>query len=164
MKSRIFMYLFICAALIALWQFTSAKNYAVAADAKIKKMTENVEKYKDSLKTLSKANAELANFTLANDDLGLEYFAEFGYEKVIPYVGDKLIETNGVATSNPLVPYDMMNGKPYIVNSYKIINHRWIVADFTDGKTWGQILVKYFLNDDGSVDFETVESLIYPDM
>jgi hypothetical protein len=43
----------------------------------------------------------------------------------------------------------------------KILNHRWIIADFSDGEYWGEALIKYFINEDETVSFETFQSLIY---
>ena len=29
-----------------------------------------------------------------------------------------------------------------MINGVKMLNHKWAIADFTDGKYWGQILLK----------------------
>ena len=44
----------------------------------------------------------------------------------------------------------------------KIINHRWIIADYSNGELWGEVLIKYFINEDQSISFETIESYLYP--
>ena len=46
-------------------------------------------------------------------------------------------------------------------NKVKILNHRWIIADFSDGEIWGEVLLKYFVNDDESIAFEVNQSLLY---
>ena len=43
----------------------------------------------------------------------------------------------------------------------KVLNHRWIIADFSDGEIWGEVLLKYFVNDDNSISFEVNQSLLY---
>ena len=48
-----------------------------------------------------------------------------------------------------------------IINTIKLINHRWVIADFTDGKYWGELILRYYVNDDKSVDFEISDYLIY---
>jgi hypothetical protein len=43
----------------------------------------------------------------------------------------------------------------------KVLNHRWIIADFSDGEYWGEVLLKYFVNDDQTITFEINQSLLY---
>ena len=58
--------------------------------------------------------------------------------------------------------YDSVNEQnKLIINKVKILNHRWIIADFSDGEYWGEVLIKYFINDDETVSFETFQSLLY---
>ena len=52
---------------------------------------------------------------------------------------------------NPIVPYDGIEGKMKI-NKVKFLNHRWIVADFTDGTYWGEMVLEYYINNDESID------------
>ena len=55
----------------------------------------------------------------------------------------------------------MIDGKKFIINKVKILNHRWIIVDFSNGELWGEALLKYFVNDDESISFETNQSLLY---
>ncbi len=156
------MYLFIFAVLYILFQYVSSKNFFQENEAKIQKLEQQVTQLTDSVGTLNEKILDLGSFNLANDDLGLEYFAEYGYEQVIPFIEDKLIETNLGKGNNPLVPYEMTGETPFKINSMRVLNHRWVVADFSDGKQWGQVIVKYFINEDNTMDFEVVEHLLYP--
>jgi hypothetical protein len=70
------------------------------------------------------------------------------------------LETNERKGNNPLVPYEGMNGD-FKINKIKLLNHRWIVADFSDGKYWGELLIEYALADDLSVDFTLIDHLLY---
>ena len=54
-----------------------------------------------------------------------------------------------------------MGEQKFIINKVKILNHRWIIADFSDGEYWGEVLIKYFVNEDETISFETFESLLY---
>ena len=42
-----------------------------------------------------------------------------------------------------------------------MLNHRWIIAEYSNSNLWGQVLIKYFYNDDKPTDFETVETIMY---
>jgi hypothetical protein len=41
------------------------------------------------------------------------------------------------------------------------LNHRWIIADFSDGEIWGEVLLKYFVNEDETISFEVNQSLLF---
>jgi hypothetical protein len=58
------------------------------------------------------------------------------------------------------VPYEGMNGD-FKINKIKLLNHRWIIADFSDGKFWGELLLNYEVREDLGVDFTLVNHLLY---
>ena len=51
-----------------------------------------------------------------------------------------LLEQNNSLNDNPLL-YSI--GKGLIVNKISIVNHQWLLADFTDGSQWGDALFQY---------------------
>lgn len=161
MKNKIFMYLFVFSALINLYQFVSAKKYVEAETAKTESLRTANEKLQDSVQSLLLTQLDLQYFDLEHNDDAFAYYEHLGLENPSRYIADKLIETNEQSGNNPLVPYDGMSGAPMKINKIKVLNHRWIIADFSDGKYWGEILVEYFLNDDKSIDFTTKEHLLY---
>ena len=63
--------------------------------------------------------------------------------------------------NNPLVPFDGMNGDMKI-NRLKFLNHKWILAEFTDGKFWGEMILEYSFNENRELKFNTVASFLYP--
>ena len=79
-------------------------------------------------------------------------------------MSDELYKLNEVKGSHPLVPYEAIseNGK-MMINKVRLLNHKWIIADFSDGKTWGELLVRYDVGDGKTLSFNVVESLIYPE-
>lgn len=155
------MYLFVFSALINLYQFVSAKKYVEAETAKTDSLRSANEKLQDSVQSLLLTQLDLQYFDLEHNDDAFAYYEHLGFENPTRYIADKLLETNEQSGNNPLVPYDGMSGAPMKINKIKVLNHRWIIADFSDGKYWGEILVEYFLNDDKSIDFTTKEHLLY---
>ncbi|MNE86966.1 hypothetical protein D3C80_1841090 [compost metagenome] len=83
------------------------------------------------------------------------------YEKLIPYVTEKLMDYNDNPKGNPYVGQDQIGANKFIINKVKILNHRWIIADYSDGEIWGEVLLKYFVNEDESISFEVNQSLLY---
>lgn len=107
-------------------------------------------------------------FSLEKNDRAQNYFENkatgkyISYDKLIPYVKDKLLDLNNNPNGNPYTGYEPINGKAFIINKMKFLNHRWIVADFNNGSMWGEVIIKYFINPDETVSFEIVETTVYP--
>jgi hypothetical protein len=125
-----------------------------------------VQKVKTQLKTSRDSVMQLSNanyFALESDEDAQEYFFSnnLDYQKVAIKVKEDLIVLNENKNGNQLVPYEPIDGKSFIVNTSKILNHRWLIAEFSNGDLWGQILVKYFVSADRPTEFETVETVLY---
>ena len=65
------------------------------------------------------------------------------------------------AIGYPYTGQDQIGANKFVINKVKILNYRWIIADFSDGEYWGEVLLKYFVNEDGSKSFEVNQSLLY---
>jgi hypothetical protein len=59
------------------------------------------------------------------------------------------------------VPYEPINGNKFIISKIKILNHRWIIADFYSGSARGEVLLKYFYNEDKPTDFERIDAILF---
>lgn len=160
MKKNLFIYLFVFAALIALYQFVTANKILASNDTKIKTLKEKVVQLEDSIQKTTIKALEMQYFSLENNDDALVYYEHLNIADPTLYISDKLLETNEKKGDNPLIPYEGMESD-FKINKIKILNHKWIIADFSDGKYWGELLIKYELKDDMGVDFTTVDHLLY---
>ena len=160
MKSRIFIYLFIFTALLALYLFVSSNTMLEDKDLKIKNLGSEVGMLQDSVQKLQLQVFDMQYFSLENNDDALSYYDHLGLDNPSRYISDKLLETNEQKGDNPLVPYEGMESN-FKINKIKILNHQWIIADFSDGKYWGELLVRYELKDDMGVDFTMMDHLLY---
>ncbi len=160
MKSRIFIYLFIFAALLSLYLFVSSNSMLENKDLKIQNLESEVSVLQDSVQKLQLQVFDMQYFSLQNNDDALSYYDHLGLENPSRYIADKLLETNEKKGDNPLVPYEGMESD-FKMNKIKILNHQWIIADFSDGKYWGELLLKYELKDDMGVDFTMMDHLLY---
>ncbi|MEE9364973.1 MAG: hydrolase [Cellulophaga sp.] len=160
MKNKLFIYLFVFAALIALFQFVSADNMIKVKNAAIEKRDAKILKLQDSLKNTELRVLDMQYFSLENNDDALAYYTHLKIKNPELYITDKLLETNEKKGDNPLIPYAGMESD-FKINKIKILNHKWILADFSDGKYWGEIFVKYELKDDLGVDFTLTDHLLY---
>lgn len=160
MKQRIYLYLFVFTALIALYLFVSYSNIIKADQKKINTLENQVVQFKDSLQQEQLRVLNLQYFSLENNDDALAYYDHLNLEDPSRYIADRLLETNESAGDNPLVPYAGMQNN-FKINKIKVLNHKWILADFSDGKFWGELLLHYELKDDLSVDFRVLDHLLY---
>ena len=164
MKQRIFMYLFVFSILLVLFQYVNAKRVFEDMDNKLVSYKTQLEKYKDSVAVLQNNIAEVSHFNLERNEDAISYFENDGYtiDKLIPYIKDELYSLNTSKGEHPLVPYASSEGRKMLINTVKMLNHKWIIADFSDGEFWGEVLLTYYINEDKTVDFELVESFLYP--
>ncbi|WP_394748671.1 hydrolase [Spongiimicrobium salis] len=160
MKNRLFIYLFVFAALIALYQFVSTGKMVKDKDAKVATLTSEVTQLQDSVQKLQLKVLDMQYFSLENNDDALVYYEHLNLENPSSYIADKLLETNESRGDNPLIPYEGMQSD-FKLNKIKVLNHKWILADFSDGKYWGEVVIRYELNDDLGVEFQLVDHLLY---
>ncbi|SDQ78464.1 hypothetical protein SAMN05216294_2591 [Flagellimonas zhangzhouensis] len=160
LKSRIFLYLFVFTFLLVLFQFVTANNIQKALTEDVQQRDVRLEKLEDSLKTMHLKVLDMQYFSLENNDDALVYYDHLNLENPTRYIEDKLLETNEKTGDNPLIPYEGMESD-FKINKIKVLNHKWILTDFSDGKYWGELLLEYELKDDLSVDFTMLDHLLY---
>jgi hypothetical protein len=119
-----------------------------------------VNALQDSLRDARIENLDIQYFSLDNNDDALAYYDHLNLGDPVRYISDKLLETNEERGDNPLVPYEGMEND-FKINKIKVLNHRWIIADFSDGKYWGELFIRYELKDDLGVDFTLLDHLLY---
>ena len=165
MKNRVFMYLFIFSALLIIFQYVNSKNI-------IDKYEKDIEKYKttmtvqeQSIAKLEEQNFELNYFNIDRNDNALDYFVAQGYnvDQLIEAIKDGLYNMNDYeGEDHPIVPYVSMTDSKLLINKIRILNHRWIVANFTDGEFWGEIFVTYDIDENNDLKYKLVEYFMYP--
>ncbi|MDG1573022.1 hydrolase [Robiginitalea sp. M366] len=160
MQKNIFLYLFVFAALIALYLAVGSSRTMTTLTRDIDRYQEREQQWKDSLTQARLDVLDMQYFSLENNDDALVYFDHLNLEDPAGYVRDKLLETNERPGDNPLVPYEGMESN-FKINKIKVLNHRWILADYSDGKYWGELLIAYEIRDDLGVDFTPMDHLLY---
>ena len=170
MKTKIFLYLFIFASLLALFQFMNSKKLYESYEARITSLKnkiekQNKEKHLSDLKidSLINANMDLTYFSLSSDEEAISYFEDQGFDvnKLSITISDQIIEQNKPGKDNPIVPFEGMEGN-MAINKVRLLNHKWIIADFTDGVYWGQLFITYEVSKEATVTFEVQKSFLYP--
>lgn len=166
MKKSLYLYLFILSVLINVFTyayFTKKGGFEQGQqDASVKQLQDTIALQKSKL-------ADADYFSLEHNQNAQNYLANSAkpgkfipYEKLIPILEDRLKDFNENPKGNPYTGQDQLGAQKFIINKVKVINHRWIIADYSDGEYWGEALIKYFLNDDDTIQFELMQSFLYP--
>jgi hypothetical protein len=156
---NVILYALIFSLLFNVFQYINSTKILEAKDKEVVKVKERLKISRDSVAILVNANY----FALESDQDAQEYFYSNGldYQKIAIKVKEDLITLNENKNGNKLVPYEPIDGKPFLINTSKVLNHRWIIAEFSNGDFWGQILIKYFVSEGKPTEFETVETVLY---
>jgi len=159
MKKNIFLFLFVFSFLINVFQYVNATKILEAKEHEVQRTKEHLKIARDSIALVQYNDY----FDIEKDQDAQDYFynKNLDYQQVMAKVNEDLVSLNTNPQGNSLVPYEPIDGKPFLVNKAKVLNHRWIIAEFSNGDLWGQILVKYFYNADKPTDFETIETILY---
>ena len=72
-------------------------------------------------------------------------------------VADVVYEYNTVKGNNPLVPFEGLKGDMKI-NKIRFLNHKWLLADFTDGTYWGEMILEFTFNNENQMELNTIAS------
>ena len=164
MKKSFLLYAFILLVLINVFTYSFLSNEVKFEQNRYEKTT---KKLKDSLNSDTAKLNDANYFSLEKNENAQNYFDSavanktIVYEKLIPVLKEKLMDLNANPKGNPYTGQDQIGANKFVINKLKVLNHRWIIADYSDGKMWGEVLLKYFVNEDESISFEVMQSLLY---
>lgn len=170
MKRTLFMYLFLFTLLFVIFQYMNEKKIFEKQENKIEKQRNIISNLKnelltlkDSLEILSNDNLSCNYFTLQGNENAVSYIEKLGFEslEIENQVSDYMYDQNLVKEKNYLIPYEGMYGKMKI-NKIKFLNHKWIIADFTDGRYWGEMILEYYVTKKNKIELNQISSLLYP--
>lgn len=159
MKKQLFLYLLIVSVLMNLFTYSYFSK-------QVKFEKEQAEKVKtvfnDSLAVMHSKLFEANHFSLEQNDMSQDYFENYNITLLTEKVYNSLLDYNGDKEGNPYTGYERIGDKKFIINKIKILNHRWIIADFSNGDLWGEAIIQYFIEADETVTFEILKSFLHP--
>ena len=159
MRNKIIQYLLIFISLIALYLFVSDMNKSEAFAASQERMTKRVDTLKDSIEQLVVEQTDNAYFSLAVNRDAQQAHPDFSPEELQNILEDHVLSINDNPNGNPLL-YAL--GSDWIVNKIHVVNHQWILADFTNGTQWGDALILYQINSNGKPRLRLLNHVMYP--
>lgn len=163
MRSKIFIYLFIFTLMFTIFIYVNDKKILDSRDAQIENLEAKVTSADSLIEELKSNNNELAYFSLSKNEEALTYFENQGInaadlERILV---DEIIGRNRANEGNDLIPFEGMDGIMRI-NKVKVLNHKWIIADFTDGTYWGELFISYDIDEERNLKLNTEKSFLYP--
>ncbi|GIJ93466.1 hydrolase [Capnocytophaga stomatis] len=169
MNKNIFIVLFVISAILNIFLFTTKEKNAIELPKKIENYSEKSfsanekEILIDSIRKLAIERSELKYFNLEDNNYALDYFAKMGIKSPTELITSAILKTNAGKKQHTLVRFESKNGS-FQINKIKILNNKWIICDFSDGENWGELLLKYHINDDKKIEFIVIDDLIYPEV
>lgn len=165
MKAKILLYLFLFALMYVIYQFMSTKKYSEAKEKEIAHLEETIRHLKDEAGEQLKAAQEAKEdrgFNLKSNFKAREYFEDqqIDPDSLYAEIESKIISQNEAYENNPLVPYPGIEGVMR-VNRIEVLNNRWILAEYTDGKYWGEAIISYLLDEKNQLQFDTMDGILY---
>ncbi|CAM4136233.1 hypothetical protein [Gillisia limnaea] len=163
MRNKIFLYLFIFMFLFTVFIYVNDKKILDAKEEQIENLQGRLSEADIENEVLSRKNAGLNYFSMNQNEAAISYFEDRGInaEELTRKVEDEIISRNRANEDNELVPFEGMEGVMRI-NKVKVLNHKWIIADFTDGKFWGELLISYEVDENKNLQLITEKSFLYP--
>jgi hypothetical protein len=166
MKRAIFMYLFFFAMLFVIFQYMNEKKIFGKQENKIESQRNKINKLKNQVKVITDSLESSSNadyFSLQGNENAISYIESLGFEalEIETFVSDYIYDLNLKKGNNRLVPYEGINGDMKI-NKLKFLNHKWILADYTDGRYWGEMVLEYYVKKDRKIELKQISSLMYP--
>lgn len=170
MKKSLFLYLFIIAVLMNIFTykyFTSKEKSEKKPEGVSLDATNAVSKsLTDSIVSLNDKLYDANTFSLENNDRAQNYLIESDKINDIPAFAEKvkqaLLAYNDDPAGNKYIDQVKMGSQKFIINKVKLLNHRWIIANYSNGELWGEVLLKYFVDEKGAISFEIMNSYLYP--
>ena len=161
MKKQLYLYMFIFSFVINFFIYMYYSGQLKHNEARIAGMQAKIKKAENDLKAC-KEDADY--FSFFSNDNALDYFTDQGINDtnaLAVTVEEGIMNLNQKPGGNPLTGYEPLNGQKFLINKIKILNNRWVIADFSNGTAWGDVLIKYFVDDKGVVTYETMQTLLY---
>lgn len=133
MKKSLFLYLFIIAVLMNVFTykyFTSKE----AGEKKPETAVSDSKKLNDSITKLNDQLYDANTFSLEYNDRAQNYLNQNDIKAFSQKVTDALLAYNDAPEGNKFTDQPKMGDQKYIINKVKILNHRWIIANYSNGK------------------------------
>ena len=159
MKNKILVYVVAFMSLILIFLSINYIKISNLNESNSKILNKKIDSLENRYKLLDKRFSDEIYFSLNDNQEALAYFNHSNVDSLISYLRDELYEKNFNKNENNFVPISNTKNK-YLINKVKILNHKWIIADFSNGSRWGEMWIEYYI-DKNKVVFDVKDFFLY---
>lgn len=166
MKKSLFLYLFILSSLINVFTykyFTSKEESQIKSESN----SSTSKKSKDQQVNIGENKDDNTNFSLLTNPRAQHYLSTENNIKDFPVFFEKVKQAliNSKKVQKEIVEINKKNipgATKFSIVNVRLLNHSWLIADYTSGEKLGEVLLSYVINDDNSISFEIIKTIVYP--
>ena len=166
MKKSLFLYLFILSSLINVFTykyFTSKEESQIKAESN----SSTSKKSKDQQVNIGKNKDDNTNFSLLTNPRAQHYLSTENNIKDFPVFFEKVKQAliNSKKVQKEIVEINkkkLPGATKFSIVNVRLLNHSWLIADYTSGGKFGEVLLSYVINGDNSISFEIIKIIVYP--
>ena len=118
-----------------------------------------IAKLTDSITSLTTQRDEALSFSLESNELSQLFFEELKINNPAQIVTNALMESN-LQEKNPYIKSE--TNEKFLINKIRILNEKWVICEFTDGKVWGDLLLQYHIDGNQNPVFTPLDEVIHP--
>ena len=159
MQNKILIYVLVFTSLILIFLSINYNKISNLNESNSRILKNKIDSLENQYKLLNKQFKDEIYFSLIDNQDALAYFNDNDVDSLVSYIRDELYEKNFNKNSDIFVPVSNAKNK-YLINKVKILNHKWIIADFSNGSRWGEMWIEYQLNA-SEVKFEIKDYFLY---
>ena len=118
-----------------------------------------IAKLTDSITSLTTQRDEALSFSLESNELSQLFLEELKINNPTQIVTNALMESN-LQEKNPYIKAE--TNEKFLINKIRILNEKWVICEFTDGKVWGDLLLQYHIDGNQNPVFIPLDEVIHP--
>ena len=118
-----------------------------------------IAKLTDSITSLTTQRDEALSFSLESNELSQLFFEELKINNPTQIVTNALMESN-LQEKNPYIKAE--TNEKFLISKIRILNEKWVICEFTDGKVWGDLLLQYHIDGNQNPVFIPLDEVIHP--
>lgn len=145
--------------LIMIFISTNYMKIASSNNSTAESLSIKIDSLKKKYRLLDKRYSDEIYFSLNDNQEALAYFNNIEVDSIISFIRDQLYEKNFDNNTDFFIPVSNINNR-YLINKVKILNHKWIIADFSNGNRWGEMWIEYHFNEN-EINFYIKDYFLY---
>ena len=157
--NKILIYLFGFSILIMIFFTINYSKISNSSNSNSKILNKKIDSLKLKYDLLEEKFSDQVYFSLDYNQEALKYFNDIEIDSLSSYIKDQLYDKNFTKNSDFFIPISSAKNK-FLINKVNILNHKWIIANFSNGTRWGEMWIEYYFNKNKIV-FDVKEYFLY---